>query len=43
MALSFLFAKFTRHIMRETTAVKFEDPEEGTNREGDNSESYERG
>lgn len=26
-------AKFTRHIMRETTAVKFEDPEEGTNRE----------
>ena len=29
--------------MRETTAVKFEDPEEGTNREGDNSESYERG
>ena len=29
--------------MRETTAVKFEDPEEGTNREEINSESYERG
>jgi hypothetical protein len=29
--------------MRETTAVKFEDPEEGTNREENNSESYGRG
>jgi hypothetical protein len=32
-ALFFYFAKFTSHIMRETTAVKSEDPEEGTIRE----------
>ena len=42
-ALFFYFAKFTSHIMRETTAVKSEDPEEGTIREKNNNESYGRG